>query len=313
MKRALVNKIIIGHLFLFVLILYGCVTVEQTIYLGDVEVDAPIISPPLHVRINKEIGDVTISPRFAILTSENKISGSTDTKYTGTFKINDSTFYKANKQNLYWTPYEYTLGLDIDLKVSKTISLFGGINLSGKDNNSSTGGNLGVGFHNDGERYIARLDAGLTIQNYNFTAVTIVQTKTTYVWGDQEEHWNIFADRGNSTNINPFVTLTVNSSYEKSLFNWYVSGGYFTQNLLGFKPGNYTIPLFFPLPIGGTYTQIDKRSDMIAGFIYFNPGISLAFSHNINFLLSTKIMNEVLSSTSKQWYIMPSLQFDFRP
>ena len=40
--------------------LIGCATVEQTIYLGDVEVSAPICPPPTHININKDVGNVTI-------------------------------------------------------------------------------------------------------------------------------------------------------------------------------------------------------------------------------------------------------------
>lgn len=313
MKKNLYYVIQFSCLLIISLVFIGCVTVEQTIYLGDAEVKAPIIPPPTHININKEVGSITISPRFSFLTSTNKISGSTEGRYTGTFKINDTTFYKSNKQNLEWEPYKYSAGLDLDLKILKSVSLFGGINTSGGYQRSSMGGNFGIGFHNHDESNIMRLDVGVSIQEYDFTAVTVVQTKTTYVWGDQDEFWNIYADRGRSTNINPFITLTINSSYDPSFFNWFVLGGYFTQNLLGYKPGSYSIPLFFPLPLGGTYTQIDKRSDMLAGFLYFNPGISLSFNDNTKVLLSTRIMNEVLSSTSKQWYIMPSLQLDFHP
>lgn len=300
-------------LMIGILSFVGCATVEQTIYLGDVEVSAPIITPPSHININKQVGDVTISPRFSILTNTDKMSGSTAERYTGTFKIDDSTFYRAKKQNLEWEPYQLTAGLDLDLKISQSISIFGGMNLSNGNNKNSLGGNVGLGFHNHDKEYIIRMDLGLTIQEYDFTAVTIVQTKTTYIWGDEDEFWDIFADKGSTTNVNPFITLTINSSYQYGLLDWFITGGYFTQNLLGYKPGSYSIPLFFPLPIVGTYTKIDKRSDMTAGFLYLNPGLSFNLSNELNLSLSAKIMNEVSSTSSTHWYVMPALQINYQP
>ncbi len=311
MKKGLFDLMRISFLFLIIISFIGCITVEQTIYLGDVEVNAPIVPPPTHIDVNKEVGEMSISPRFSIFTSNNKIIGSTDGRYSGTFKINDSISYRSNRQNLEWEPYNFTAGADMDLKISKVVSVFGGINVSGRNNKTLMGGNFGLGFHNHNEMHIARLDLGLTIQEYDFTAVTIVHTKTTFAWGDESEYWDIFADKGSSTNINPFMTLTVNSSYDSSLINWFIAGGYFTQNLLGYKPGSYSTPLLFPLPIG-TYTKIDKRSDMVAGFIYFNPGIILNLNEKIRALISAKILNEVNSSATKQWYFAPSLQIDFQ-
>ncbi len=308
MKKRFFNILSISFLLINLICFLGCGTIEQTIYLGDVEVNAPIVPPPTHINVNKDVGSVTISPHFSYLNTNSKISGSTDGKYTGTFRLDDSTTYKAKKNNLDWSLYKYTAGLDLDIKVSKSVSIFGGMNYSKDKENYLLGGNFGIGFHNHGEKYIARFDLGFTVQEYDFTAITIVQTKTTSIFGS-DESWDIFADKGSTTNINPFATLTVNSSYDSSFFNWFIIGGYFTQNLLGYDPGTYSYPLF-PFPI--TYTKIDKRSDMVTGFIYFNPGIAITLNDQFKLLLSAKILNEVMSTTSKQWFFMPSAQINFQ-
>ena len=51
-----------------------CRDVEQTIYLGDVKVNGPIITPPSHIDINKKPGEVTIAPKLAIVSSNKKLS-----------------------------------------------------------------------------------------------------------------------------------------------------------------------------------------------------------------------------------------------
>lgn len=311
MKSTVFNFLKVNFLLALVLIFIGCASVEQTIYLGDVEVGAPIVPPPTHINVNKESGSITISPRFSVMSSKSKLSGRTDGKYVGSFKIDDSTYYSPRQQNLEWNPFSYTAGLDLDIKVSNSVSLFGGINTSGNGSLSLMGGNFGLGLHGQSEDSQIRLDLGFTVQEYDFTAITIVQTKTTYIWGDTEQTLDIYADKGSVTNINPFATLTISSANDSGFFNWFIIGGYFTQNLLGYEPGSFSFPLFFPLPIG-TYTQIDKRSDMMTGFLYFSPGITLALNDQFYILLSTKIMKEVVSTSSKQWIAMPGLQINFQ-
>jgi hypothetical protein len=302
--NSLILLLLIGNLINFI----GCVSVEQTIYLGDVDVNAPILPPPTHINVNKEVGNVTISPKFSIIKKDAQISGSTSGHYTGTFDLGNDSTYRTKNKNLLWNISNYTLGVDIDYKVFKAFSIFGGINYSGDEQKTLMGGNIGVGFHNHAENPVIRLDVGVTIQEYDFTAITIVHTKTTSIFGS-DEYWDIFADQGSSTNVNPFGTFTINSSYDSSFFNWFVTGGFFTQNLLGYRPGTYSYPL---IPFLGSYTAIDKRSDMLVGFLYFNPGIALSLNPQIKLVLSAKMINEVLATSSNQWFIMPSAQIDFQ-
>ena len=308
MKKIYINKTVLLFLVIILFLFFGCATVEQTIYLGDVEVNAPICPPPTHINVNKDVGNVTISPRFAIINSNAKIIGSTEDRYSSVFNFGNDTTYKPKMDNLTWNTSDFTAGIDIDYKVWQNFSIFGGFNYSGDRHTSLMGGNIGVGFHNHMLNPVVRLDFGITIQDYHYTAITIVHTKTTSIFGS-DEYWNIYADRGSSTNINPFGTLTINSSYDSSLFNWFITGGFFTQNLLGFEPGSTSYPLF-PFPV--IYTRVDERSDMLAGFVYLNPGISISLNQQIRLLISAKINYEVLATNSNQWYVMPAAQFDFQ-
>jgi hypothetical protein len=308
MKRrftySLISLLLIGHLISF----NGCVSVQQTIYLGDVDVNAPILPPPTHINVNKGVGNITISPKFSIIKNNAEIIGSTSDHYIGAFNLGNDTTYRAKNKNLLWNISNYTIGADLDYKAFKAFSLFGGINYSGDGQKMLMGGNIGIGLHNDAENPVIRLDLGVTIQEYDFTAITIVNTKTISVFGS-DEYWYIFADKGSITNVNPFATLTINSTYDSSFFNWFVTGGYFTQNLLGYTPGTYSYPLF---PFAENYIIIDKRSDMLAGFLYFNPGITLNLNSEIKLVMSAKILNEVSATSSTEWFIMPSAQIDFQ-
>lgn len=302
------NRFVLMILLCNLFLLIGCATVEQTIYFGDVEVNAPICPPPTHINVNKDVGNVTISPRFTATSSNQTIVGSTEGRYNRTFNFGNDSTYRAKSKNLTWNISKYTFGLDVDFKVSKTFSIFGGFNYSGDGQTELKGGNIGLGFHNHEVNPIVRFDIGITIQDYDYTAITIVYTRTTGIFGN-DEYWSIYGDRGSSTNINPFGALTINSSYDSSIFNWFITGGFFTQNLLGFEPGTSSYPIFL---FTTSYTEVDKRSDMLAGFLFFNPGISLSLNRQIRILLSAKMNYEMLATESTKWFVLPSVQIDFQ-
>lgn len=308
MKNILKFKYLVVLILLNINLFTGCGTVEQTIYLGDVEVNAPVSPPPTHINVNKEVGNVTFSPRFAVLTSKNIISGSTEDRYYKTFRFNDDESYKPKNDNLNWTLSKYLFGLDIDVKLAEKFSLFGGFHFSSGDNKNLAGGNFGIGIHNHIESPVIRLDLGLTFQKYEYFAVTIVHTKSTSIFGS-DEYWEIYGDKGSTTNINPFISLTINSDYNSGSINWFIPIGFFTQNLLGFKPGTTNFPMF---PFFIDYTKVDKRSDMLAGFLYINPGVSISLYEDMKILISAKTIREIVSTGTDEWFIMPSVQIDFQ-
>lgn len=289
-------------------ILFGCITSEQTIYLGDTNVSGPITPPPTHINVNKNIGDVTFSPRYSVLLSNNNITGTTEDHYNRTFYFNDGSYYRTNQKNLEWDIVKTTIGLDMDAKLSEKFSLFGGFNYSMGNKVQLAGGNVGMSFHNHNQSPVIRWDLGLTIQKYEYKAITIVHTKSQSIFGSSE-FWDIYVDEGNSVNINPFILITVNSDYKDADFNWFVPFGFFTQNLLGFEPGT-SVSAFLPFLI--SQTTVDKRADMLAGFIFMNPGVSYNLNQHIKILLSTRIIKEIVATKVEDWFFMPSVQIDFQ-
>ncbi|HVO73406.1 MAG TPA: hypothetical protein VMT35_05250, partial [Ignavibacteriaceae bacterium] len=270
-----------------ILFFFGCATVEQTIYLGDVEVTAPITPPPTHIKINKEAGAFTISPRFSAIANKRKeITGSTGDSYHGSFVLSDNSTYRAKRENIQWNVMEYVYGADLDIQIGEITSLFGGINFSSGNNTNFTGGNLGIGFHSLSENSAVRFDIGINIQKYNYLAVTIVNTKTSSIFG-HDESTDIFCDKGNSVNVNPFITLTVNSAYSPGFLNYFGSIGIFTQSLLDFTPGETDYSGF---PFIVSETTVDERADFTSYLFYFNPGLAVSLNNNVRMILSAKII-----------------------
>ncbi len=295
-------------LFSGILLFNGCIPqqVEETLYLGDAKVNAPITTPPLHLNIRSNPGEITLSPKFSSTNSRNLLAASDDA-FTGTMMLPDTSIYETRNKNVEWVYSKYSMGLDMDLKVSRGFALFAGISFS---NDNHMGGNFGIGLFTNMTDPIFRFDAGLTFQSYRYDAVTIVDKKITDWWGNESSSRYIFHDIGEESNINPFFTLTFNSNNDSSLINYFVNAGYFIQQLLDYSPG--TTRNDDPFLYTTTVTT-DKRPGCSAGFLYFNPGISLNMAYNIRLLLSAKFLKETsLQIDSGGLIILPNIQIDFR-
>lgn len=280
--------------------------IEETLYLGDAKVQAPIVTPPIHLNIKSSPGEVTFSPKFSVTNSRNMLATS-DEVFTGSVVLSDSSLYRTREKNVEWLYSRYTFGLDMDLKVSRGIAFFAGISFS---NDNYMGGNFGIGLFSDMTDPIVRFDAGLTFQKYRYDAITIVDRVVTDWWGDETRNRYFLHDAGEETNINPFFTVTFNSNKDSALFNYFVNAGYFIQQLLDYSPGTTTTysPLF-----NTATTSTDKRPDCSAGFFYLSPGISLSLATNLRLLISAKFLKEtILQLDSGSIIVVPNLQFDFR-
>lgn len=294
----------------------GCdtVKVEETIYLGDVDVQAPINTPPIRTIHRSTLpNDIKISPKFVINNNKN-ISTSTSSSFYKSLKPGDSLrpFFREN--NLDWSFPDMVAGLDIEFPVTKNLFFTGGFHFSNINNQSAIGGAFGLGIGGLSAVSAFRVDAGVLVQKHLYTAQTVVKRVETYSDGSKKEFISIYQDNSTTTNFNPYITLTYNSAYESPV-NFYISGGYFAQNLLGFVPANYVgdNPFLSPFQnFGVEYIKTDKRSDVSVGFYMLSPGVIYRFAENANALVGIKFLKAVSGDTkADEWMLMPSIQIDF--
>jgi len=292
------------------MILCSCsvTTVQQTLYLGDVKVNAPITPPPTHVNIKHKAGDITVSPKFVINTNQ-KIVSNPDDSYRDVINLPDRTNYRTKDNNLEWTLPPMVAGVDFDAAATDYFSVFGGIHFSNTDKKDLVGGNFGIGIFSQAKNPAARFDIGISFQRYSYDAVTIVKTKTT-TNGQSTEDMFLFHDRGDATNVNPFLSFSINSVNENSPLNYFFSLGYFTQKLLNFEPHeNYLDYTLFGTRV---YTT-DLRTETMCGFFTLNPGFVYEFSDKMRFVCGVKILKEVLALKGyNDWVIIPAVQIDFQ-
>lgn len=309
--KTIISRLLFPVLFIAALSgLTGCagVSTVQEIYLGDIEVSAPITPPPSHVITNDDSSFFKCSFKIMNFPNHKSIHAEAGDHYEVPLKLPDNSVYKVKKDNLAWNISENLVGMDVDVRLGKNVSLFGGIHFPVGLKRNYTGGNFGIGLHSYADNSAARIDVGLNVQNYDFKAITIVQTTQENIFSEHtSSYMDIFENSGNTTNYNPFVTLTINGANPEKLLNFYFTAGYFTQNLLGFDPGESTCISLF-----GTQTVLDNRPDLTCGFLYFNPGFAVKIDRHTNILISARFLTETILTGMNNWYILPSFQCDFQ-
>lgn len=299
------TNIDVCSVFAALIILFcGCAQeIQETLYLGDAKINAPITTPPVHLNIDSQPGDITISPRFTTVNKNNMLATS-DEMFTGSVLLPDSTVYRTSSKNINWEYNEYSFGVDLDIKISKGFSLFGGLSFS---NDNLSGGNFGIGLFTNLTEPVVRFDLGLNMQKYRYDAVTVLDQTIVDFWGHQTKNRYIYHDFGEEMNSNPFLTLTFNSNNDSAIINYYLNVGYFLQQLLDFSPHKT-----YDSELAYTVTTSDRRPECTAGFIYLNPGISLSLNKQIRIVLSAKLLKEtILQLDSGDLIIVPGLQMDF--
>ncbi len=293
-----------------VFIFFGGCAVEEVIYLGDAKIKAPITPPPTHLNIAKEVGQITMTAKYSSGVNETKIKGATEDRYKKYYRISENSFYIPKNDNIEWELMPRTFTADIDCKVGENVSLFGGFNFSSTNEIELDGGYVGIGFHTHLNNPEIRFDVGLNFQAYDYLATSIVEGKTISFFGSKSSTYSyIFKDKGKSTNMDPFITLTVNSSDNSQMINTFGTLGFFTQSLLNYNPGEtdyVEIPFFY------SQSTTDARSSCTVVFLYLNPGLSIKIIDEIRIVFSAKII-KTLNIFADKLFVVPSIQFDFQP
>jgi hypothetical protein len=302
--------------------LTGCTSVTETIYLQDIKVSGPVNNPPIHITSNQKAGDITVSPRITI-NSLNSLSGRVDghtfVDSKGNFRVdtvfNDNNrIYVPSNQNNYefkgknvkWNMPNVSAAIDIDLAVSNKIALFGGLNYSVQNQTDLIGGTAGIGIFTDRQNYGFRLDAGISWQQMNYDASSVVVTEikdgpsnTTYV--------DFFRDRNKSSDITFFGSFTYNTKLQNFPLDFFINAGYFGQSLFDFKPESMNTDFFFL-----TKRVVDARGEGTAAFLTITPG----FYHEINdfgrIMFGIRMLKETQLESSDSFFIQPVFQVDLR-
>ncbi len=216
----------------------GCTTINQTLYLQNIEVSGPMNNPPLSITTGQKQGGFTFSSRFSI-NDNNQLSGRiekhtnvdaggiyrVDTVLNGDgsriYKESNKNFNEYKGKNLKWNLPNFLAAVNVDYAAGNHIALNLGLNYSVQNQSSFTGGNAGIGFFSEKEGSAFRLDAGVMWQSLSYEASTVMITEETPLFGSSSTTISFFKDRNKSTNLNPYVSLTFNTSSKNTPLNFF--------------------------------------------------------------------------------------------
>ena len=317
MKREIVYKLSFGRernfrrskiaqrLFSAIVILVlltGCVTVKDTLYLRQAEVSEAINLPPVHLTDSVQTPAIYFSPKLAFQTKKT-FTGKID--QIGHNYTDDTSFVRA-ENSLIWNMEPMALGIDIDIIATRRIAFSLGVNYASKSNSSSVGGYVGIGFYSYNNGSAFRFDAGMQLHTVNYDAYTVVISEVTSIWGSKDSDTYFCHDAGKSTHINPYVNITYNTAFKDWPVNIFFNTGYSIQTLFSFTPRT----VYFPTVLIN-YTQTDQRGESIAGFVHATPGIFFYLGEFSRLLLGARFFYEVqISGTDEKVIFLPMIQID---
>ena len=303
-NNQLLKKLFIAPAIAYFLLFYiGCSTVEETLYLRQAEVKGPLTMAPIHITDSSDIPSITISPTFSYNTT-NYFTGNIS-EYSTLYSLD--TILIPSPNSLIWQPSSINAGVNFDFKILKGFALTFGVNYSGQSNFEAWGGNFGIGFFSIKNGGAFRMDVGLQIHTMQYDAYTVSKIVVTDFWGGRDEYISFYHDIDKSTHLDPYITLTFNTSFKTWPVNIFFSGGYVVQTLFSFTPESsyYVYPTF-------TYKRLDKRGSSTAGFIALTPGIYFNITEVTRVSTGCSFYIETLiDDANPNLFIIPMMQVDF--
>ncbi|MGE5457909.1 MAG: hypothetical protein ACM3RX_06105 [Methanococcaceae archaeon] len=316
-------------IFLVLLFFYtGCTptVVKEEIFLQSVNVAGPINHPPILITGKDQGKKITVSPKF-IFNNSREVKArvnSSRVNSSGFFEVD--TIYKqdgswdyieSNKNkytftgsNLNWDLPEIYSGVDLDVPISKSISLIGALSYSFKNGKNLMGGAFGFSSFSSSETIATRFSFGLNIQEYLYDASTVVITTTKEYSGKEATTILFYHDIDKNSKLNIFMSLTFNSHSEKLPFNFLLGVNYFGQTLLNFEPSDLNIQRY---PWGVQKYTTDTRGEASTGYLSLSPGIYTNISESSRILFGTCIIKELggLENFSHSILVLPFVKVDF--
>jgi hypothetical protein len=278
----------------------GC-TVKDTIYLQDVSVSGPVSQPAVHINDGAKAGDVCVSTRGSV-GNERTVDGHVDGS-------DGANRYATRYMNLSWNLPRSYFGADFDFTLSRGVALAIGIDYSTIHDKSFLGGNTGLGFLFHGEVVSGRFDVGIQLQNLDYDSRTVVEHEVTALFSSSTSTDTIyFHDIGNSTLLDYYFSLTINSNRHDWPVNFLAQISLSKQSLTDYRPSTQIINGPFI-----THIIVDTRAQSSATFLMMTPGIYINLGNSTRMLAGLRIAKEVeLTAGTPDIILMPLLQFDIK-
>ena len=303
MKKILLIISVIFHAIIFT----SCATVQNVVYLQEVEVHTPLSPPPVRITKDMSAGSVTLSPRI-LLSNYPEISGNAGTrKFVSSQQ--DSVFRSKNK-NLFWKMPKASFGFDLDVAVTDHVAFSGGINYSIINQKKLWGGSFAIGFYHEKNNNAVRVDAGLRLQEFYYEAKTIVEQTVDPILGDPTTSVGYFFDQDKDFSYDLFLMLSYNSTMKEFPLNFFMNLGYFSQTILDFEP-TWPSDIFYSTFLFTPTHSEDARGEATISILTATPGIFIDMTEWTRIIMGARFMYNIdFDSASRDLFILPVLQID---
>lgn len=289
--------------------------------LQSVDVSGTLHQPAVHLKRPTSQTGFRMTPWFSVNTQQEqtgRFPGHTNVNRNGVYQV-DTAFtsggmeftesgvniYPFKGQNFSWRLPRINGGFDVDLDVSETVSLFGGIGLSGIDNEAYWSARAGMGFHFGSERIAARFDGGLTWETIASSAQYVRRmepflSSTTYV--------DFFSEDQRKMRFGYYGALLLQSRGEETVF--------FTQLAFGMQS---IMTLTYPLGSFGSGAIMHNGGQLSSGesdiskmkFVSITPGIAFKVTEDMRLVTGVRFTSDTeIEATNNMFLIVPLVQLE---
>jgi hypothetical protein len=306
------------------MLIQGCVSVTDTLYLQDVEVFGPISQPP--VAFMNSDKKICISPKIYLngtkrikgqVTGHSKVNSDGVFAFDSSFDDSGNLYFREKRgenrfdyegENLTWNIPDYMIGFDIDYYMAPKLILTAGLSISEVDQKNLYGWKVGIGFGGFEGDFGLRFDAGLIWQEYAYNAETVVIRETSSWFEEAKNEVFFYSDKGNTTNLNHYFSLILHYADNEAIANPFISVARSFQKILDYEP-QYSEKSNIPFT---NYRNEDLRGGAGVSYWIITPGSSFFITENIKFIVSAKyFFAGNIDNVSRKNFVIPTLQFDF--
>lgn len=313
--------------------LAGCAeTKEVTLYLQDLTISGPATNPPVHITAHPGANELHIVPRIAFgpeRIRNGRIDGHTRVNRDGEFQVDtvvrsDSGIvfqdpgnvntYDFKGENLRREFPSYSLGLDVDLGLSKAVALSLGAHYTSMHNQGLWTYRAGLGLRQHRGSVAWRLDLGWQWEEFLFEAHTIVSERPL---SSSVSTVTFYRDEGKESYGRLYGSLVLNSVREDWSANVFLQIGLTGQRLSEIQPEilqeqAWVVPPYFVVPASSNIVD-DRRGKYAASYLHIAPGLYFTLDEGVRIITGLRFSVETTGTASAgPALITPFLQFDLR-
>jgi hypothetical protein len=308
----------------------GC-AVSEKVFVQDAVVTAPGPQLPVHLADNIVPGKLVVSPTIAFgraskvnarIEGHSKVNAqgiyAVDTVHSGngtvSFSPSGQNVQSFTGTNLHWTLPAIAAGVSLDLPISRSFALSGGVSYAASDGVDLWGGHLGLGLMSEGRITGFRFDAGILWTPALYDVGSVVETEYDPLFSSNYSRSVFYRDRDQGAEWGWYIGLTLNVRDSSWCVKPFCSMTIARTRLFSFYPDHLAnLGPMFP----ATSDLPASTADGSVTVLTFTPGIAIPLGDpgtrilvGARWTLLPSLLDEESASMSPGTIIAPFVQID---